>query len=590
MDAKHKITSTFSKTWIPTIIFWLSLLLITSIALNPLLDVRFTTRDDSVFHLLYTGDFSYPEAILAYMINAGTRPLFHPVMSVPYLHDSFVYFKATQILALLTATISSSYFIYKLTNDKQIALLYLVLFIGLLQNSWNHNILTSYPFYFHFFISLISLTLILLLKFTESGEKRFLLSSSIIWILVLFSYEMHIIYFLAICIIIYIRLDTWKERGRAITPYLALVVLFLMTDILLRIYFERSYSGTRFRIESLSDMTRTLIFYSSSSMPGFMFIFKGDILPHYYENRITVPAFSLAGIQAVWVIKSGLIAILSWHSLTNMKNMGHTGFYMMFAIFLYIFLPNLPLSFSGKYQTWSQGFDFHYVTTHYSYIAMIMFIVVTASTILKNMANARKMVILTVCTVFSACSIATDYTNHHVYRTQILSTARWDNVDALIKTDEFLSVPPNSVIYAPSLWTHDYAIMSNTKDYWSRYFSYKSGRKIVVTDNSEHIQHTESRPVYYLSFLQNIEQGKQFILLGKILDIQLAAETRALYASSLTLISTRPIDKLKLKFSGPGDERNVAVSTNQLDNNLHMSQIHGNKPFPLKNIQAKGYF
>lgn len=99
------------------------ILLLTIITIEPLVHVGFTTTDDLNYYLHYTQNSISINGILSYLKSSGFKPLHFPFVSVPYIFDSFIWFKFTQIFALLLSHISLSFLVTLITKNKYIGLL-----------------------------------------------------------------------------------------------------------------------------------------------------------------------------------------------------------------------------------------------------------------------------------------------------------------------------------------------------------------------------------------------------------------------------------------------------------------------------------
>jgi hypothetical protein len=89
--------------------------------------------------------------------------------AVPYLNSSDFYFYSVRLIGFLSTILFAGIFSYLLTRSIEIPLAISVLILGLLQDNWNHNLTTSYPFVFHATFTYFLIALIFLIKYLRAG-------------------------------------------------------------------------------------------------------------------------------------------------------------------------------------------------------------------------------------------------------------------------------------------------------------------------------------------------------------------------------------------------------------------------------------
>lgn len=121
-----------------------------AIVFYPLLFVGFTTYDDATLAI----NFGNPSVWEIARISSETQGRFsfywgYPLLQVPYAVDSRVWYLAIKFGSFLLLLSALYYAVYQSFRSNWIALASLLFFLAFIQNGWDHNALTSYPFAFN---------------------------------------------------------------------------------------------------------------------------------------------------------------------------------------------------------------------------------------------------------------------------------------------------------------------------------------------------------------------------------------------------------------------------------------------------------
>jgi hypothetical protein len=137
--------------------------------------------------------------------------------------------------------------------------------------------------------------------------------------------------------------------------------------------------------------------------------------------------------------------------------------------------------------------------------------------------------------------------------------------DKFVNSKEFLSIPENSVVYAPSLFK-SIGIVANFKPYWTNYTAYRQGYWINILNNGRLIPEYIKNPLivfnhpgkknimiisnyndlkkllkgnnerlYYLKYSQEKKDPNQYLLFGKVTGYKDHGNDIDLYADTLYL-------------------------------------------------------
>jgi hypothetical protein len=187
----------------------LLLFLVLLITLYPLLHVGFTTDDDTKT-ALYA---SMPnEQRIDIAINSAINQgrfffIFSILVSyIPYLINSFLYYKVIAISCLIINIFLFGYLVRKFFASSYFALLSIVIFIATLQYSWEYNITAAYPFLFQFALGAFFTSIILFDCYLKSRKIGYGIFCAVTYFLSLCIYELFLLYF-PLFILLYFLLE-----------------------------------------------------------------------------------------------------------------------------------------------------------------------------------------------------------------------------------------------------------------------------------------------------------------------------------------------------------------------------------------------
>lgn len=568
-------------------------MLLTFLVVEPLFHVGFTTTDDLKYYLYYTQNSVSTNKILSYLKSTGFRPLHFPFISVPYIFDSFIWFKVTQIFALLLSLVSLSFLVTLITKNKYVGFFTYLLLIGLIQNSWGHNILTSYPFIFHMCLSLIFISLILFYYWLETKKLILFIISLVLYIMPLLVTEVHIFYSILFPLIVFLyikqnkmQLQLYKKEYIYSFMYILCAILFVIIYFWFKSMYGENYSGTKLNLSNIQNIISVLTQYSLSAFPSYVY-FKLELImtrmsqgrDFFYPSEMGL--FNILNLlSAKWYFIAFINTILSYYLINKFTDNLKLYISLFIVSLIFIFLPNLPLSLTLKYQGWVQNGDINYIYTFYSYLSIILIFISTfgiISSILKN--KYQKMIFSLIASLFIfTLSIFNGYGNQQIYKMQMLSHNKWIEVDKFLNTSYFKKIPDNSIIIAPSL-INNYSIVSSNKLYWKKYIKYKSGKNIILikdlVKDISIIQKNKNKPIYYLRFNQDNNSMTQYIIFSRINGITVNKYKHLqIFSNNANILTSSNFGKISLVGERLESKQNNIIINNKLlkDQPLYFSQ------------------
>lgn len=530
-----------SKTSINIIFLILILTLFTFI---PLLKVGYTTNDETHVNFIFTYDIShiftqiYSEfKIDFYRFLENPRPNIATLLySVPYHFFEKLYLNISYMRILsITIHIINLYLLYYLIRlifkSTKTGFFAILIFLVSVQNSWDHNLLTSYSHHL-LLISYILLSFICYYKYYELKKKKYLIASAILFFLCL-SYETYAVYFPLYFIISFYY--NGKEKS-AIFPRIKkllfdlkyagifFIIFLLFYFIMGHINKDNSLAGiealgyekstenygytTSYGLSAIKQILNVIYQFAIASFPTYIFFHSKKFLNEYSTSFGSFQysiSYLINNIQMIWMLKALISGYLLYHLLSSLKSRIISIKLLIpgLVISLYlIFAPGIPVSLVKKYQDWVQMGTMGFINTFHSFFGVIILLIILILIVfnllnkikIENTKKIATVIFMTVVIIiFSMISVITDFSNNAYTLSQVQSTYKWKMVDLFIKSEEFKKIPPGSIIYAPSLFK-SIGIMEIFPPYWTDYISYKTGKTKNIIDYPELIKDYVKNP------------------------------------------------------------------------------------------------
>jgi hypothetical protein len=516
--------------------FFLILLSLIVFTFFPHLQTKFTSNDDTYAAIQATQGSRLTAAIKEATEQGRFQFVFGYLGSfVPYLLDNPAYYQGIRLGSILVNFLLYFILIKNLSKSRHLAMLATVLAFAFLQNNWQHNLVTSYPFLYHLGLSMFFLSIIYLLKAIENGAYRYNVISGTFFFTACMTYESFlplIIIYPFILLILSPQVFTsikvfWRRAIYSLFPHLVVVCLYLVTYIIFRSIFPGKNPGVQLGTLSFKPGLNVMVQFITSTLPGYFYIKDPNSMAATFDGL----SDDFGGLVALfkylrgdWLLKGIMIVLASCYLLQQSKNI-FTKRAFLAAACLGVGMMILPVSLLGltpKYQEWVRNGILAYVPCYFSYFGTILLI----STILLGINQIifhRKIVhyafmILVSCMIFLS-SLATDFYNYYITLDQQFSQAKWNAFDLFIQTTDFKQIPDGSIVYAPTLWRHK-GNMANHPSYWSDYVRIKTRRNILLTNNHEElreiVKQRNSCQVYSLSIWQDDKDSSQFLIFSEI--------------------------------------------------------------------------
>jgi len=531
---------------------------VTIITFFPLLTVGFTTLDDMISALRTENHRVFAEAIEIAKHQGRFHMIFHIALtSVPYLVKNLLYFKVVSIGIIILNIFAFCYLIHAFAKSAYFSLLVAVIYLVSLQNMWEHCLLTSYPFLFQAGILFLMASILFFKKYLDSSRYWYLIASALLYSLSLMVYEVFVLYFvLFVFLSLYHARKTTSNAGKyfrkslyATVPHFSVLIIYLSIYFIFRHLYPSEYEGVVISHFSFKSFLKVMYQYSVSSLPTYIY--------HHYDSFLNAYSYAFDGhrgglmhiienARVEWLAKALVSSFLVYSILrTGFRIFTIGSFLATLLLSTTLFLiPVILPALTIKYQSWVANWgSLAFTVTFFSYFGTILTIAAILTyinQIIIDKTVASKGYALLVGLMIASVSLITDYSNFHVTTSQAQSQLKWITVDEFLKTKDFLSIPENSIVYAPSL-LNSINIAATPEPYWTRYIKARTGKNLTLLQNTEDLPKLRNQDfiggnIYSMRYSQENKSPDQFIVFSKIGKIDYDwSGTLSIYSNKVTL-------------------------------------------------------
>jgi hypothetical protein len=456
-------------------------------------------------------------------VYAKDQGRFNFLISVPiaecfYMFDNFLISKFISIILIFIDFIIIGYIAKELFGDKLYGYLCFLLIVVFISIKGIYNPIVSYPGYFSGSFLLILFAIYFALRYKNLGEKKYRLMSAIFFSIGLLFYETYIMY-LPLIMIIVSTINLGKEtpikaKLKMVLPFFLIGLIYCSVYIAYRVAHPGAYEGAKFASKiSLSHFFVTFLNFATGSYPMTM-TFIGGIATYggasyFTSDSIKNILYIIFSDHFEWIIKSFIISVMFYYimqkiTLPKPKNV----LLILLIAFLYIYIPNIPLSLTAKYL--SSGGLPYYTTTYFSMFSVIICFTIFLILLCSRIRNYKHKgsIYLIVSIFIGSISIFNDYANYHAVKALRIPLNVFNAADKFVQTKEYSFIQDNSYMYSPLFFDNREDIVHITySNNWIDYLYFKSNKKAVIYSNSkdELIRRINNniRPIYYLNYGRN---------------------------------------------------------------------------------------
>jgi hypothetical protein len=517
------------------------MLMLAAMLFYPLLFVGFTTRDDAELAISFGKSVGLFETSRLLAESQGRFAFFwaYPLMRLPYFIDSAAWYLTFKIGASLFVLIAMYFALVKVFKSAWLACMSLLFFLALIQNGWDHNALTSYPVAFNAYAILFLFSIGL---FAEAIDRDKLSLAIVSGVLYFFSIgiELFVLLYPLYIAVLLSRVQPdermmpklWASKKYLLATAIPLV-LYLLIYVSWRSFHPSGYDGNSLNGSSLWAACKVIFAYSLSALPFVSLRFLLSPGSQLQFSDLAGLSGILSQLSLASFLKPAIVGFLFIRLMRlescNVVPKARTLIISAAVVFVSIFVPNLLLGFVQKHQMWVAAGSYSYLYTYYSFIFAVIFAALVAAYLNVSSRSwkprLRSLMIFLMFFVVVFLSFAVEVRNQYIAFDQKLSHRKWQLMDAVIKSPEFMQIPDGSIVLVPTVTAHHRGIASVGAGYWSDYVKYMTGQNIQFRD----VQCDIALPCYSLVFQQALHSDNQFIVLSKMTPPEL------LFSSELTI-------------------------------------------------------
>ena len=505
----------------------LSIFLIAFITLSPFTRVGLVINDD-----LRASVMAFSNGFFGFINNFSEAWKFQGRINflssfwyyIPFAFDNVIYFKTVQIGLIISNILLLGFLFKKIYRNNMVFYGIILLGFVFIQNSWEHSPITAFPGFFSIPISLFFLSLIWLLEYIDNRKPLKLFLSILTYLSCLFSYELFIFYLPIYLILILFRSGKDKKHIKKTVLFFVLAsALYLLSYFLFRLINGAHYVGVEVKTKiNLYRTLKTVWYLTVPSIPSyFNFDKKYQYLIALYNNTPyfvrSIPWY-LSQLEITVLIKAFFVFMASFITFKIIKPINNKILILIVISLsaIYFFIPAIPLSLTEHYQSsvvdnMQRGMPSTYFT-FLSFVSLFFIVLIYVRDLIKK-KTIKNIYLIFISVIIMILGIFVDITNSSITRFQVLSNYKWLTVNSFIKTEEYKTLPDNSVIYAPTLWNYIGSVAIH-EEYWTNYFDYKSNKRIIITSKIESL--SKSQNIYYLRFNQSQKDTNQYLVFSKI--------------------------------------------------------------------------
>ncbi|MBA2652458.1 MAG: hypothetical protein H0U73_09370 [Tatlockia sp.] len=295
---------------------------------------------------------------------------------------------------------------------------FVLILISLFQIRPCYDPIASYAVLFKLLAFAITISLILLVKWQQTGRTSYLAISNLIILISLFCYELNILYY-PIAVVTILTAPYAKRLKNLLITILPLV-LYITCVCLIRSYNTNLYPGTTFG--SLRGMPITYLKQLVGSFPGSFYLMYG-----HNDYHFSVLIKALISSKIAWLI-AALSLLCSYFIVgfqTNEKSHPEVSKGLIATALVFVVLTPFLIAFSLKYQL-ELMWGLPYLPVYYQYFGLALLL---ALSLQRLMIKRQQLVLIVIVPLFS-----------------LYTTLNWiSNKNEMAKHESFYTEPIHSL-------------------------------------------------------------------------------------------------------------------------------------------------
>lgn len=506
------------------------------ITIYPLFSGGFTTNDDVWISTTQWNGLTWEltKSISSAHGRVGYLWTF-PITAVPFIIDDRTWYLAFKFGSFFVLLGALYFAVFQSFRSQWVALTSLAFFLAIIQNGWEHNALTSFALVFNTYATLFLVSLGLFATAIDRKSLALAVLSGVLYFVTCAS-ELFVLFFPFYVAVLLSRVapgETLLVRLKSGKNYIFAIVLPLIAYLTLylvwRQIYPSTYDGNQLNVSHPLAAGKVIATYSLTAFPlaSLSRLYSALSAPLPFANPDSLHAL-LAEFDALHVIKPAVVGFLFARLMTAERFVVPSGRKLLIGAALAwvgIFLPNILLGFSTRYQNLVAAFSKSYVYTYYSLISAVVFLALLLAYMnAKSRAwhpRLRLAVVSLVVAAMMSVSFAVELRNQSFAFEQKLAHRKWQLMEVLVNSPAFMEIPDRTTVVAPTLLSHQRGYAAVSADDWSNYVKYKTGKHLRFDKN----RCKSGDQCYQLVFRQAPQSDNQFAILQKTKHIDSLTST-----------------------------------------------------------------
>ena len=421
------------------------------------------------------------------------------LLYIPYFAKSPIVVRLFSCLSF-GFDLSAVYFLFKKLTDKYFACLSVIGTISFACISNQHNLLCAYILGHQIPVGLAMYSMYFLIRYYEENKRRFLVISSIFFVLSCFLYEASCAYIVMLFILctshtVKDKKPDFKALFKDMRFHITGLSVFFCIYVGWRMIYPSDYDGSKLWFGNIPLSLLACFKYSFGMFP---------CLPAaavFIKKYISISEIIDALSPAVLVIP--LISAAMFYYLFPKTEAPKNKLKTVSFCFLGIVLPNTIISFTEKYALWAKTGSYSYVTSFYSYFFLIPLLFFILKMVFKKPLKKPVLIFFSVLVFF--VSLTTEISNtawNSIFEKKLLKYEAFENA---VENDYFDSLPDDAVVFIP-----DYYGIHGNMDTTETFAHIFSSSKFDLENDASLLDF--SRPVFCLRY----DPKTSAVLIGKI--------------------------------------------------------------------------
>jgi hypothetical protein len=505
-------------------------------------------------------DLVYEQAVLEGRITAFSAELaagsgrFHHYLHVGLTAlagriDSLPLRKTIALAGFLGVIAALAVLAAGLARSPELGLLTATLAVGLYQDNWHHNILTAYPFVFDSGMLWLLGAGYALVRHGRSGRAGWLVAANIAMFLAFCHFEAFVAYLPVLAGLVWLTgRGTARQRLMTLPAAFAVLPVYAAVYLGYRFAHPSQYAGNALALSSPEVLLKTVWAYSRAALPLGGFAFNIEYINRFpqatgrfvlgFGQYLAELAGHLAQFPPAWPAMGLLAGGLAFSCLDRAALARPR--VLVWALCAYaVVCPNLLIALSAKYQEPAAGGLGWYVTSTFSFYAVAVGLALGGLALAGRLPALPRRVAAAVFGLAVGLAVLVNASvNASVRASKIAAGARWRLAALAAASPALAAVPDGARLVSPDLYA---AINTELPgpDYWTAYFSHRTGRTFTVTAGLDGIDPTTS-PVYFLRRLSGLLDADTALVLARVTGLgPVPADPYAAAPDTPTLLADR---------------------------------------------------